>query len=89
MVLLSLLIIHAFMFAMEFRGEPDIPEDTPFLTLLLRETVVGYAIAVVLSAYVLWSFGRLGGVAPAPALLAIIVLGLPAALGAAAARLIV
>jgi putative integral membrane protein (TIGR02587 family) len=87
-MLVSLLIIHAFMFTMEFRGEPDIPEDTPFMTLLLRETVVGYAIALLLSAYVLWSFGRLDGVAAAPALLTIVVLGLPAALGAASARLI-
>ena len=89
LVLVSLLIIHAFMFALEFRGEPDIPEDMPFTALFLRETLVGYAIAMLLSAYVLWSFGRLDGMALLPALLSTLVLAFPAAVGAAAARLIV
>ena len=84
----SLLVIHAFMFALEFHGEPDIPEDTPFLTLFLRETIVGYALAIGLSADVLWSFGRFDDMSFQPALLATLVLALPAAVGAAAARLI-
>jgi putative integral membrane protein (TIGR02587 family) len=87
-VVVSLVIIHAFMFALEFRGEPDIPEHMTFSQLFLRETVVGYAIAILLSAYVLWSFGRLDGMAFLPTLHSTIVLALPAAIGAAAARLI-
>jgi putative integral membrane protein (TIGR02587 family) len=87
-VVLSIAIVHAFMFAADFRGEPEIPEGTPGWNLFLRETIVGYAIAFLLSAYVLWSFGRLDGTAFVPSIMMIVVLGLPAALGAAAARLI-
>lgn len=87
-VLLSIGVIHAFMFAMEFSGEPDIPEDMTFTELFLRETLVGYAIALLLSAYVLWTFGRLAGTGPTAAILAIVVLAFPAAVGAAAARLL-
>ncbi len=86
--LLSIGILHAFMFALEFRGQPDIPEDTSAWELLLRETVVGYALALLLSAYVLWTFGSLAGLSLSAALLTIVVLALPAAVGAAAARLI-
>lgn len=88
MVLLSLAIIHAFMFALEFSGAPDIPEDATFLQLFLRETVVGYAIALLLCTYVLWTFGRLDGLSASAGLLAIVVLAFPAAAGAAAARLL-
>jgi uncharacterized membrane protein len=40
------------------------------------------------SAYVLWTFGRFDGEAPALVLTQAVVLGFPASLGAAAARLI-
>jgi putative integral membrane protein (TIGR02587 family) len=88
-IIASLSVIHAFMFALEFRGAPDIPEHMSFAALFFRETVVGYAIALALSAYVLWSFGRLDGMAFIPVLLSTLVLAFPAAIGAAAARLIV
>lgn len=87
-LLLSLVIIHAFMFAMEFSGQPDIPEGTTAWGLFARETLVGYAIALLLSTYVLWTFGRLAGLSTTAAVLAIVVLAFPAAVGAAAARLI-
>lgn len=87
-VVVSLAIIHSFMFAMEFSGQPDIPPQMSFGKLFLRETIVGYAIALLLSAYVLWTFGRFSGLAPAMGMLSVIVLALPAAVGTAAARLI-
>lgn len=47
-----------------------------------------YSIALGMSALLLWFFGRFDGVAPVVALGQIIVLGLPAALGASAGRLL-
>lgn len=87
LVLGSLAIMHAFVYSLAFRGQHD-PAEAPGLSLFLRFTIVGYALAVLLSAYLLWSFGRLGGLPPLEVLKAAIVLGVPAALGAAAARLI-
>jgi putative integral membrane protein (TIGR02587 family) len=51
-------------------------------------TCVGYAIALSISMYILWTFGRTDGLAPTQLLKEMIVLGFPAALGAGAARLL-
>ena len=88
LVALSLAIVHSFMFAMEFRGAPDIPEGTGEMRLFLTHTVPGYAIALLLSVYVLWTFGRLDGTGLTVAMTTTVVLAVPGAVGAAAARLI-
>lgn len=84
----SLLMMHAFVYAMEFRGMPDIPAGLRPSHLFYRYTVVGYVISLGVSAYVLWIFGRFDDGASSVAVFKIVVLGFPAALGAAAARLI-
>jgi uncharacterized membrane protein len=56
--------------------------------VFVRFTIVGYTIALLISLYVLWTFGRLDGAATAEVIRAMLVLGFPAALGASAARLI-
>jgi putative integral membrane protein (TIGR02587 family) len=86
---LSLLIMHGFVFAVEFQGSHSLPPGTPFWSAFLRFTVVGYAVALLMSVYILWTFGRTDGVALMPLLQSIVVLGFPAAVGAAAARLII
>jgi putative integral membrane protein (TIGR02587 family) len=58
-VLFSLLLMHAFVYAIEFSGRHTPPEGTQPWSVFLRFTVVGYAIVLVMSAYVLWTFGRL------------------------------
>jgi putative integral membrane protein (TIGR02587 family) len=55
---------------------------------VLRGTVGTYAVALVASATLLWFFGRFEGATPAHASALIVVLGLPAALGASAGRLL-
>ena len=51
-------------------------------------TLAGYGVALLVSAFTLWAFGRLdGGVSDA--VRSIVVLAFPAALGAAIARLVV
>ncbi|ADI15566.1 TIGR02587 family membrane protein [Truepera radiovictrix] len=88
LVLASLVIMHAFVYAVAFRGQEAVPEATPVGSLFLRFTVVGYAVALLVSLYVLWVFGRAEGMGVAQLLMAAVVLGFPAAVGAAAARLI-
>lgn len=85
---ISLMAMHAFVYGVAFRGRPD-PRGRPSgWHLWLRFTLVGYGIALLLSAFMLWAFGRFDGASLAMGLQAVAVLGFPAAIGAAAARLI-
>ena len=86
LALLSLVIMHAFVYAVRFLGQHAATGGT---VAALRYTVVGYALALLISAYVLWTFGRMDGTSLEVALRMTLVLGFPAAVGAAAARLVV
>lgn len=88
LVLGSLACVHAFVYGVAFRGEEGRAGGAPRHHLFLRYSLVGYVLACAISAWVLWVFGRLDGLALLPALKTVIVLGFPAGLGAAAARLI-
>ncbi|HEX2187383.1 MAG TPA: TIGR02587 family membrane protein [Longimicrobiaceae bacterium] len=88
LALVSLVMMHAFVYAVEFRGSHSARDGTPGWSVFLRFTVVGYAIALLVSAYVLWTFGRYDDNAVARMTMEAVVLGFPAGLGAAAARLI-
>ena len=85
----SMLLMHAFVYAVNFRGTPEAPEGVLPKHLFFRYTVPGYAIALVVSAYVLWTFGRYEGHTAAAMIMQAVVLGFPASIGAAAARLVV
>ena len=89
LAMVSLIVMHAFVYAMEFSGQASIPEGTPHWSLLLRYTVPGYALALLTSMYLLWTFGRTEGNAPGHLAMATVVLGFPASIGAAAARLMI
>lgn len=84
----SLVMMHAFVYAVEFRGQVRRPETTSAAAAFLHFTVVGYAISLLVSLYVLWSFGRLDSSGLLYSVQAMVVLGFPASLGAAAARLL-
>jgi len=88
LVLLSLGLMHAFVYSVSFRGTASEGATTGFWRLFLRFTIVGYALVLLLSAYMLWTFGRLEGLGAEAMVHAVIVLGFPGAIGAAAARLI-
>jgi putative integral membrane protein (TIGR02587 family) len=88
LALASLLVMHAFVYAVEFHGQVSIRPHIPFWSELLRFTIVGYAVVLLISLYILWTFGRTEGMSWEELLAVIIVLGFPAAIGAAAARLI-
>ena len=88
LAVLSLCLMHAFVYAVDFRGEHEIPEGTPQWSAFLRYTSVGYAISLVGSAYVLWTFGRFEDDAYSTYVMMTVTLGFPASIGAAAARLL-
>lgn len=88
LVALSLALMHAFVYGVAFHGRPGGHERIPAWNLFLRFTIAGYAIALLLGGYILWSFGRLDGVSLLVAVKAVAVVGFPAGIGAAAARLI-
>jgi putative integral membrane protein (TIGR02587 family) len=89
LALTSLLLIHGFVYAVAFRGAHEAPQGVWRAKLFLRYTVPGYAIALLVSAYVLWTFGRYDDSAVARMVMQAVVLGFPASIGAAAARLVV
>lgn len=88
LLLLSLLLMHAFVFAVGFKGGSELEPDTPWWSAFLRFTLPGYAISLLICLYVLWSFGRTDAQSPSEIAMIVIVLGLPSSAGAAAARLI-
>ncbi len=88
LALLSLAAMHGFVYAVDFRGQEQRAEGATQLSAFFRLTVTGYAIALLISAYVLWTFGRFDDTALLPNVMATVVVGFPAAIGAAAARLI-
>jgi putative integral membrane protein (TIGR02587 family) len=88
LLIATLVMMHAFVYAVEFHGQVAIPEESSSAVAFLRFTVAGYAIALLISFYILWTFGRFDGMAGQEAIKAAIVLGFPAGLGAAAVRLI-
>lgn len=86
--LISIALMHGFVYAVSFTGGHELSPQTPWWHAFVRFTLPGYVIALAISIFALWIFERLGGSAPVEVALSVIVLGFPAALGAAAARLI-
>ena len=85
----SILLLHLLVYTVGFAGQEKSPEGAGFWVIFFTHTLVGYAIALLLSAYVLWTFGRTDGSDPVLIAMMAVVLGFPAALGAAIARLVV
>ena len=89
LIVLSIAVLHAFVYALDFRGEEKLPEGMGFAAGLVTFSIAGYAIALVISLYVLWTFGRTDGASLDQIAMMTIVLGFPSALGAASARLLI
>lgn len=85
----SILLLHAFVYSVGFSGQKKVSIGVGQNRALLRFTLPGYAVALAVSLFVLWVFGRTQEVSSIEVLSMVIVLGLPAAIGAAIARLLV
>lgn len=88
LMVLSLALMHGFVFALGFAGGADVSPDEPWWSAFVRLTLPGYVIALAISLYLLWIFARTDGLDAAGVAMAVIVLAFPSAIGAAAARLI-
>lgn len=82
----SLILMHALVYSVGFAGQEA--HDRP-LGAFAHYTLPGYALVLLVSLYVLWVFGRTEGHGLAETVDAMVVLGFPGAIGAAAARLLV
>lgn len=80
-----LALMHVFVCVVRFGGQED--AEGP-LQAFATFTVVGYAVALSVSAYLLWTLGRFEDTGLLMVVTEAVVLALPASLGAAAARLV-
>lgn len=87
--LASLLMSYAIVFYADFRGGPRRRRvrDSP-LDHALPETIVAYALSLLVSALLVWAFGRTEGVPVYTIVAQIVILGVVAAFGGAAGRLL-
>jgi len=88
LVAFSIVLMHAFVYAVDFRGQHARAEHISLASEFIRFTIVGYLLAILISAFLCWCFGRFDGHSAGEILRISLVLGFPASLGAAAARLI-
>ena len=88
LVLVSVATLHAFVYSVGFKGQEPQAEMSS-LRIFVAYTLAGYAVALLVSVYVLWTFDRFDGVSEPQIAAMVAVLGFPAALGAAVARLVV
>lgn len=88
LVLLSVLIGSVILFFSDFRKSKKIKEDNIMFTITF-DTTLAYLISLATSAFILWFFGRFEGNEWQINLFQVIVLGLPAMIGASAGRLLV
>ena len=86
LIAVSILLLHLIVFKAGFAGQKEADRPT---AAFLHFTLPGYAIALGISLFVLILFGRADGHSVAGVVQTTIVLGFPAAIGAAAARLLV
>ena len=89
LILFSILLLHAFVYTVGFAGQEESPEAHGFGRTFITYTIAGYGIALLVSLYVLWTFGRTDGADFGEIASMTAVLGFPAAIGAAIARLVV
>jgi putative integral membrane protein (TIGR02587 family) len=85
-LLLSVVVLHLIVFEAGFAGQED--KESP-LRAFIDFTLPGYALCLVASFAMLWTFGGLDGHGPQSLVANVVILAFPAAIGAAAARLLV
>jgi len=85
----SLLLLHSFLYTLGFPGQDERRGDRNLLHSLVASSIPAYALALLVSLFCLWVFGRTQGSSLNEIAQMTVVLGLPAALGAATARLVI
>lgn len=86
LALVSIFLLHVIVYRVGFAGQETHESAT---RAFLHFTVPGYALVLLVSLYVLWTFGRTDGQSWQEIVAIAVVLAFPGAIGAAAARLLV
>lgn len=90
LVLLSLLQVHAIVYAVDFKEASADAGSRAHKLAVLREGVSTYALSLLVGAFLLWTFRTIGsGTGIVSAVYAIIAIGFVTSLGAAAAELLI
>jgi putative integral membrane protein (TIGR02587 family) len=90
LVFLSVAQVYAIVYAVDFKKKPEDVGTRRHTLEVLREGVSTYALALVMGAYLLWTFRTIdSGMGIVPAAYAIVALGFVTSLGAAAAELLI
>lgn len=87
-VLLSLGLAALILYYIEFTGSAPLSQTSDSLLNVIVGTVISYAVALMVSAVILWFFGRFDDVALLTCVAQVVVLGLAATLGSSAGRLL-
>jgi putative integral membrane protein (TIGR02587 family) len=85
----TILLLQGFVYGLGFPGQAERRGEHSLRRTILAFTLPGYAIALLISLYCLWAFGRLQGAALHEVAQMTVVLAFPAGLGAATARLVI
>jgi putative integral membrane protein (TIGR02587 family) len=88
LVLATVAAMHALVYGLRFRGQHQPRRPGSPLVELMTLTVTGYLLALATSAWLLWVLGRLDGLGGVELLVMVVILGVPAGLGAATARIV-
>lgn len=89
LVFLSLLQVHAIVYGLDFQGGRKTKDGTSWWRSVFENSVTTYLVALLVAAYLLWTFGRIGPETGfSAALHMIVVLGFVNSLGAAAGKII-
>lgn len=86
---LSLLLLHLLVYTVGFAGQEARPDGAGAWRTFFAYSLAGYGLALLVSLYTLWTFGRTDLAGLPMVAMTTVVLGFPAALGAAIARLVV
>lgn len=90
LVLAAIAMLHVVVYRLQFSGqEAPEPAGASGWSVFARYTLVGYVVALLVCFAVMWAFGRFDDLGFTASLRLLVVLGFPAAVGAAFARLIV
>jgi putative integral membrane protein (TIGR02587 family) len=89
LALFEIFSMHAIIYSMNFQGTPMESGHHATWKLLVHYTLPGYVIALLVSTYLLWTFGRFESYSLHWTIMYAIVLGLPASIGGAVGRLVI
>jgi putative integral membrane protein (TIGR02587 family) len=90
LAVLTIAVMHAFIYAAhQKRKSHNVVGESSSLHLFARITLISYAVVLLISFYILWTFGSIDHMGYYEQLKVVIVLGFPAALGGGASRLII